>query len=303
MTTSHSWYRWTAIVWLGGLCGGSAACSLAGCGEDAHDYDFDDPALRCNGLEVLCDRPLNEVVFARAHNAHANEEDGFGAVNWNHYFGVSRQLEDGIRSLNFDIYREGDETVLCHGLCVFASTPAVEVLGEVRGFLQRRRLEVVLLDLQNETTLEHTVAAFEESGLVPYTHTHLPGEPWPTLREMIRADQRLVVFSGREDGAPDWYHASEDFIYGTPWQYETPEALDCTLDSSPIPHGLLEITHVLTNPVADPDNAERINHNPFFQQRIDQCVTELGRKPTLISVDFYSIGDIFEVVGELNTRP
>lgn len=288
----------------------SALCALAlsvlllpgsACGDDPPD--FDDPALACNGLTELCDRPLDQVVFARTHNAHASQSAGYGAVNWNHYRGIPDQLADGVRSLNVDIYHEEGETVLCHGLCDFASQPAVEAFAEIQSFLRTHRFEVVLLDMQNETTLEHTVDAIEQSGLVRYAHAQVPGEPWPTLREMIRVDRRLVIFSDREDDAPAWYHAMDDFVYGTRWDFEAPEDLDCTLDSSPIPHGLLEITHVLTNPVSDPDNAELINHNPFLRDRIDRCIAELGRKPTMISVDFYSIGDILTVVRDLNLEP
>jgi len=274
------------------------AGALAGCGADTPD--FDDPELKCNGLVELCDRPLDQVVFARSHNSHASQEAGYDVVNWNHYFGVPRQLADGIRSLNFDVYHENGETLLCHGLCVFASQLAVEGLAEIMAFLEDHRNEVVLLDLQNETTLEHTLAAFDESGLPGYAHTQLPGEPWPTLREMIRADRRLVVFSDREDAAPGWYHATDDFVYGNDWAFEAPEDLNCTLTGAPIPHGLLEITHVLTNPLASPDNAELINHNPFLRDRIDGCISELGRLPTMISVDFYSIGDVLQVVHDLN---
>ncbi len=273
---------------------------LTACEKDT--IDFDDPQLRCNGLTVLCDRPLNEVVFARTHNSHANVEAGYDVVNWNHYEGVPTQLADGIRSLNFDIYHEQGETMLCHGICAFASQPAVDALTEVADFLDANRYEVVLLDLQSETSMDHIVAAFEASGVTTWAHTQIPGEPWPTLREMIRADRRFVVFGSPESGAPGWLHAKGDFIYGTSSHYEEPEELDCVLGGAPIPHGLLDVTHILTNPVASPDNAEAINHNPLLQDRLDTCIAEWGRLPTLVAVDFYTIGDILEVVEGLNLR-
>jgi len=280
------------------LLGLGLGVGLASCHKEP--IDFDSPTLRCNGLVELCDLPLNEVVFARTHNAHASEDAGYDLVNWNHFNGVPTQLADGIRSLNFDIYHYEGETVLCHGACVFATQPAVDALIEVADFLDANRFEVVLLDLQNETTLEHTVAAFEQSGITAWAHTQIPGEPWPTLREMIRLDQRFVVFSNREDGAPAWLHAKGDFIYGTTYHYEAPEELDCILTSAPIPHGILDVTHILTNPLANPENAEAINYNPLLRDRIDTCIAEWGRLPTLIGVDFYSIGDILTVVEDLN---
>ncbi len=42
------------------------------------------------------------------------------------------------------------------------------------------------------------------------------------------------------------------------------------------------------------------NYNPLLRDRIDTCIAEWGRLPTLIGVDFYSIGNILTVVENLN---
>ena len=51
----------------------------------------------CNGSTRLCDRPLNEVLFAGTHNAMSSTEDDWSFPNQEYAF--TRQLEDGIRAL------------------------------------------------------------------------------------------------------------------------------------------------------------------------------------------------------------
>ncbi len=54
--------------------------------------------LRCNGYAVLCDRPLNEVAFAGAHNAMSAATSPGWLFAENDY-GIPSQLEYGVRAL------------------------------------------------------------------------------------------------------------------------------------------------------------------------------------------------------------
>lgn len=57
----------------------------------------------CNGSPSLCGKPVDQVVFAGAHNAMSNQE----APAWlfpHHEAGIPRQLQDGIRALLFDVH-------------------------------------------------------------------------------------------------------------------------------------------------------------------------------------------------------
>lgn len=57
----------------------------------------------CNGSAHLCDRPLDKVVFAGAHNAMSNAE----IERWlfpHHRHRMRRMLDDGIRALLFDVH-------------------------------------------------------------------------------------------------------------------------------------------------------------------------------------------------------
>ena len=60
-------------------------------------------ALSCNGAASLCERRLDEVVFPGTHNSFAaSEEPGWYFANQR--YGISRQLDDGIRALLIDVH-------------------------------------------------------------------------------------------------------------------------------------------------------------------------------------------------------
>jgi hypothetical protein len=60
-------------------------------------------ATVCNGSARLCNRRLDQVVFAGAHNAMSNAEvPGWLFPHQNHL--ISRQLEDGVRALLIDVH-------------------------------------------------------------------------------------------------------------------------------------------------------------------------------------------------------
>jgi hypothetical protein len=59
--------------------------------------------LSCNGASALCDRRLDEVDFPGTHNSFAaSDEPGWYFANQR--YGISRQLDDGIRALLIDVH-------------------------------------------------------------------------------------------------------------------------------------------------------------------------------------------------------
>jgi hypothetical protein len=57
----------------------------------------------CNGAAALCGRRLDEVVFPGTHNSFAaSDEPGWHFANQR--YGISRQLDDGIRALLLDVH-------------------------------------------------------------------------------------------------------------------------------------------------------------------------------------------------------
>lgn len=262
------------------------------------------PITKCNGLERLCDLPLNQVTFVRAHNAHAAEKLGYSKLSANHINPIPEQLKAGIRSLNVDVYKHEEEgktdLYLCHGFCVLGKQLFAKALADVRRFMENNPHEVLLFDMQNEAPLAETVAALEASGLAKWAHVQKKGEPWPTLREMIQQNKRIVFWTRKTKGAPSWLHTRNDLVFGTPCCRKTKEELTCKLQEKKFKYGLFFISHTLTNPVASQDLAKKVNFNPFLKERIARCEKEVGQMPNLISIDFYTIGDVIKTVEAIN---
>jgi len=262
------------------------------------------PATGCNGFDDLCERPLDQVVFAKTHNSHASEDRFYNIASRNHMSAVPTQLADGIRSLNFDVYYEeylgATEIWVCHGYCALGWQPFVDILAEVRQFLDDNPREVVLLDFESYISAADTVASFDSADLTKYTHAQTPGSPWPTLQQMIDDDRRLVVFTSNEPGSPAWYHDDAAFMYGTDWGTETKQDFNCTITSGPIEHGLFGLNHTLTNPISQIEFAEEVNYNPFLLDRARDCEQQVGRMINIVEVDYYETGDVLETVAILN---
>jgi len=84
-----------AVVAVGG------ALLAATGGSGAPDPPAAEEIVACNGLAELCDRPLDEVVFAGTHNS-MSAADRPGWFFANQQRPIPRQLADGIRLLTID---------------------------------------------------------------------------------------------------------------------------------------------------------------------------------------------------------
>lgn len=235
----------------------------------------------------------------RAHNSHASEARGYNMLAMNHYNAIPTQLTDGVRSLNVDLYLVDGALIACHGVCELGSQPAEEIWDEIFDFLSGDPDALVLVDVQDEAPSGEVNASLAAHPLSGLAWTQPAGEPWPTLGTMLDAGRQLVFFNDPVDGDPDWVLPPGEFVYGTGWSYTSVEDLDCTVQGAVLPHGLYEVTHVLTNPTASPAYAEQINQAPVLSEHLDRCQAEVGR-PNLVSVDYYSLGDAIDVVSALN---
>jgi hypothetical protein len=281
---------------------------LAGCGGDG-DAAPETPALvcpddggrttdTCNGSAALCERPFDQVSFATTHNAMSNRDEGWVVPNQEH--GITRQLADGVRGLMLDTHDIDGVPYLCHGVCELGKLPLVDGLARIRDFLACHPREIVTLIFESYVTPEATAAAFEDAGLLPYLYTHALGAPWPTLAELSAGGSQLVVFTDQGAGTPPWYMDQWAHAFQNPYHAESPAELSCDVDRGSGDNPLFVMNHFLTKPVATPELAAQVNEDPFFLGQAEKCRAERGKIPAFVTVDFYSIGDLFNVVRSLN---
>lgn len=264
--------------------------------------------IACNGFESLCDRPYDEVSYATTHNAFnylVGRDPQFHFPNQGH--DIPTQLADGVRALMIDVHEYNGfdashqgEVWVCHSFCWLGGEPLVDVLTDIRLFMDSHPDEVISIIFESYVSREATEEAFIDSGLIGYVHAQPLGQPWPTLRQMIMGGGRLVVFTDHEGGSPAWYHDVWDYAVETHFSVKEPEDFDCTYNRGDSRNDLFIFNHFLTKPLARPSLAYQVNFDPFLLDRALECWAYTSKRPHFITVDFYDIGDVLEAVDVLN---
>jgi hypothetical protein len=316
----RSWQTWLALVIVPSMlgCGGSEVNDAgfdapvadtppridAGPPDSGAHCDIDAGSViditACNGHLELCDRRYDEVAYLTTHNAMSSAEDGWRLPN--QQYRLWRQLEDGVRGFMLDVHPAADGTpLLCHGFCNLGSRPLVDGLTDLRLFLECHPTEVLTIIFESNVPETAIANAFEASGLLRLVHPQAASAPWPTLRELIEADERMIVFTADGDASLDWHLYSYDYAWENPYAAETPAELSCAEDRGQRSAPLWIFNHFLTAPFASPELSEMINHDPFFTERITACRADAGDDlPNFVTVDFYDIGDVVSIVESLN---
>jgi hypothetical protein len=126
--------------------------------------------------------------------------------------------------------------------------------------------------------------------------------PFPTLREMIDSDQRVVVFGENvAAGAVSWFHPAFETIQETPYRFLTPAEFSCRSNRGAPAAPLFQINHwIETTPTPKPSNAAIVNARALLLERARACQKERGKLPNILAVDFAATGDVVAVAGELN---
>ena len=199
---------------------------------------------------------------------------------------------------------------LCHTFCELGATPLADVLDDIHDFLVTHPADVLVLVNQDFVSPSDFVAALDDAGLAAYALEPPRGSAWPTLREMIERDRRLVVLAENEAGAAPWYQlAYERLIQETPFTFTrtaeltNPRELEasCRPNRGSAAAPLFLVNHwINTDPLPRPGNADVVNAYDPLLRRARACARRRDRHANLLAVDFYERGDVFEVVDALN---
>lgn len=294
----------------------------------------------CNGHKELCERRLDDVVFAATHNSMAAAR----ASNWFSPYQnrtIAEQLDDGIRGLLIDTHygRRGPNNVtftandvvepqnlsdterarvaslqqeqaaaasserepnLCHAFCELGSTPLRSALNDVYEFLDENEREVVILFVEDKVLPADFARVATETGLADFAYSKTADTSWPTLGEMIDSNKRLVVFGETQGPPPPWYLNGFTEAQDTPFVSPTVETLSCAVNRGEPDSEILLLNHWVAQTPPDARLAARANSRDVLLQTARSCDANRGQLPTIIAVDFYEQGALFEVVDELN---
>jgi hypothetical protein len=197
---------------------------------------------------------------------------------------------------------EERDVYMCHGFCELGDTRFVTALEEMRDFLVANPNEVLIVIIQDEGVTPPDVAAcFAKSGLEEFVYKGSVKPPWPTLREMIGRDERVLVFAENNAEGVPWYHPAFDVLQETPYGFKDPSEFSNAPNRGDTGGSLLLMNHwIQTAPAPLPSNAEIVNAYDLLLKRARACKRERQMMPNLVAVDFYRTGDLFKVVRTLN---
>jgi len=199
---------------------------------------------------------------------------------------------------------------LCHRFCELGATALDDALGGIHDFLVLNPGEVIAIVIEGYVTPADVVASFRRSGLSNLVYTGPPAGPFPTLREMVDRNQRVVVYAERNGGAAPWYTAGyAKAIQETPYTFKSAKLLtdpanlpaSCAPNRGPATAPLFLVNHwVNTDPTPKISSAAAVNTKAALVARADACRKIRGHLPNLLAVNFYGTGDLFAAADELN---
>ncbi|KAL9673727.1 hypothetical protein QQ045_029988 [Rhodiola kirilowii] len=253
--------------------------------------------------------PFNRYSWLTTHNAFAKTgESQTGTMivaPLNQQDSITSQLNNGVRGLMLDLYDFNNDIWLCHsfgGQCMntTAFQPAINVLKEITAFLDGNPSEIVTIFIEDYVSSPNGLTnVFDAAGLrkfwFPVSRMPKNGGDWPTVDDMIRQNQRLVVFTSKSSK-----EASEGIAYE--WNYLVENQYgDAGMVAGSCPNraqsSLMNTTSrslVLVNYFPDNPNlaqACKYNSNPLISM-VNTCYQAAGQRwANFIAVDFYKRSD------------
>jgi hypothetical protein len=301
----------------------------------------------CNNGTHLCDRRVNEILFATVHNAASTAADGF--ILPNHQGSIMEALQAGYRGINVDIGICGSGNIigLVHSSCFLGFGNLTTTFTEIASFLADNVNEVLIMPTQLDFgtggafTLSELAAAMPRSFReLLYEHhpqkknnnTNTTNEnddnnnnnmtttttitPWPTLRELIASNQRILFFhyngercDNDDDTCP--YGFMNWFDYAAESEYSFTD-IDALLDKDQacrVTRGGEPSTSSLSfygvnvfTRFPNPDHCAILHHADFLRNHLTRCaaVAQRDNGVNVLLVDCWNVGDVVTVVHEYN---
>lgn len=162
----------------------------------------------CNNYAEFCNRKYSNITEVCAHNSPFVRKNNAGA---NQEFGVTQQLNDGIRMLQGQAHYVNNTLYYCHTSCDLLNAGTVEdYLTDVTKWVASHPFDVITIIFGNYNyedkdengnplvTSKNFAEPIENSGLKQYIYqppkTAMTLDDWPTLGELIISGKRVITF-------------------------------------------------------------------------------------------------------------
>lgn len=247
------------------------------------------------------------------HNAHNTLADGIEFF-YNHERNLTEALRAGYRGINVDIGICDGELRLVHSFCLLGYSSIDNSFREIATFLQENKREVLLMPTQLDFGTGGEFSLLDLEIAMPTEFTDLlyqyPGDvPWPTLQELIDADQRILFFHYNGErcssstncpyGFMNWF----DYAVESEFSFANAVALDdkanaCRITRGDTLTGFYGV-NVFTS-IANEAECTILNEADFLRDHLAACAEITQRQVNLVLVDCWDNGDVLGVVHEFN---
>jgi len=293
-----------------------AVLSLLATGSLALSVGLQSRATTCNGSPDLCERSYGNVTFVGAHDSYSV---GINNLAANQDYDVSQQLKDGIRLLQVQAHGLNGVIQLCHTSCgLYNGGSLIDYLSKVKTWMDSNPNEVVTTLIVNSDNIDPSYfdQAYKSAGLDTMSYKppapSMPAAAWPTLGALIDAGTRLVTFLSTTADYTEVPYLIDEFsnVWESPFDVTT--TFDCSVNRTNgdpttqmflINHFLDQVILGFPAPFVEEANATNAISGPnSLGQQVQQCVSDQGRVPNFLLVDFYEYGggSVFQVAASAN---
>ena len=271
------------------------------------------------GAVVDKSRPFSDYQWVMSHNS-------FVTNTWtgtpNQDLSISEQLARGVRGLMLDTYN--NPVQLCHPKSD-CQTTLVAALNTVAAFLAANADAVITIhfeDYANRTAMQNAFNAVPTLKNFVFNPVGRWGgrSQWPTLQEMVNANQRLILITQKPENAGVYasnvyMFEDEDITVENYWSLGDTafdHDLSCKTRWASIPLNTRQASHPDFNGWSRLFVMNHYHGVPLSQHSGDdnemggrvglvdringQCKPAAGRDPNFIAVDFVDQGDVLEYV-------
>ncbi|KAJ5285993.1 hypothetical protein N7524_001299 [Penicillium chrysogenum] len=269
----------------------------------------------CNNYPEFCTRKYSNITMVAAHNSPFVRKNSVAA---NQELDVTTQLNDGVRTLQFQTHYVNGTIYLCHTTCQLLNAGTLEeYLTDVNKWMRRNPYDVVTFIIGNfdYVSPENFTTPIYNSGLKDLIYT--------PHQEMILKQKRAVFFMDYQANqtAHPWLMDQFSQVWETPFSPTDP-AFPCTQQRPPglseadakdrmymANHNLnlqlnLGSLSMLIPNTALLDETNAVNGSGSLGEMAQECNKTWGRPPNFLLVDYYNYGDfngsVFEVAAQMN---
>lgn len=253
--------------------------------------------------------PFNNYSWLTTHNsfARAGAKSATGSylvTPMNQEDTVATQLNNGVRGLMLDMYDFLNDIWLCHstgGKCYnfTAFQPAINVLKEIRTFLEANSSEIVTIFIEDYVTSSQGLSkVFNSAGLNKYLFpvSQMPknGGDWPTVDDMVQKNQRLVVFTSKKNKESEGFAYEWDYVVENQYGNGGMNSGSCPNRAESSPLSTTSRSLVLQNYFPDNPNATKVcaDNSAPLESMTKTCYEAAGKRwPNFIAVDYYQKSD------------